>query len=492
MVPVWHTGDAPIDFYRTAFPDDKVFQKCKSSVGREAFGKITFVQAVQFLTETSTSYDNGAGPTTSVQEPGTRTTTTDPKSSPTTPAKNIVSSNVETPVSKIATSPAQSPDSQTPQITVGNSVLPVSTATLTAPQSDQTFPVPIPVVVIGTQTVALGDQAGVTIDGTPVAIKTSNGLTFAVVGDGAHASSVQLFPNPSDSTITPPPIIVGGTTIPPSLQTPGPPLVISGQTLAPGSAIILPGDNGAVVALATDSAGNSVLVAGGRTTTLASGTPSAPLSFAGYTFARQPVPLGYVVSGQILTLGGSVTLRDGGSTKALALTTNLLGQTVLVHDGQTTVISSPAPTPMVVDGIILSPISSSSVFEYHVSDRILTMGGTITIGTVPSQTILTLLTNSAGQVILVENGKTTTFNPSSLKLPTGASSTVGIADVIGSVMGLSHTATGTSSSPTLSFSLGSAGPTGKPTTTSSGDGDALFVSMSLVLSVFVAVLGLTI
>ncbi|TLD15343.1 putative glutamine-tRNA ligase [Venturia nashicola] len=493
IVPVWKKGDVPIEFYRSAFPDDRAFRKCSSSAGREVLGKITFVQAVQFLTETSTSYDTGAEPIRTVENPAQ---TTDPKpiQSATSIAKNIVSSDAGTTASKIIAFPSQSPatSSQTPQIIIGDTTLPAIPTTLTASADSGTSPVLVPAFVIGTQTITLGTDSAVTIGGTPVAVQTSNGLTFAVVGDSGHASTVQLSQDPSKSTITPPPILVGGTTISPSVQTITPPLVISGQTLIPGEAVILTGDDGAIVALATDSAGNSILVAGGKTTTLASGVQSTPIILAGYTFAPQSALPGYVISGQSLTFGGSVTIQDRESTKIVLLTTNSLGQTLLISNGQSTVITSPVPTPLNVNGITISPIPSSSIFEYHISDKILTMGGTITIGMVPSQTILVLSTNSAGQSILIENGKTTTISSESLmKATAGTTSTMGIADVIGSVMGLSNPATKTILSSSVSFSLDSNVATGAPTPSSSGS-DSLLISISRMLGVWIAILELAI
>ncbi|KAE9962257.1 hypothetical protein BLS_000588, partial [Venturia inaequalis] len=382
IVPVWKKGDVPIEFYRSAFSDNRAFQKCKSSTGREVLGKITFVQAVQFLTETSTSYATGIGPIRTIKDPGTQATTAESAQSPTTTAKNVISSDALITASKIIASHALvSPiaSTQAPQVNLGDNILPIRPTTLTASGDSDISPVLVPAFVIGTQTVALGTEAAVTIAGTPVAVRTSNGLTFVVVGDSAHASTIQLSLDPNKSTITPPPIIVGETTIAPSLQTTVPPLIISGQTLVPGEALILSGNSGAIVALATDTAGNSILVAGGKTTTLASRIQSLPIVLAGYTFAPQPASTGYIISGQTLTFGGSVAIQDTSSTKIVLLTTNSVGQAVLISNGKTAMIPSLVPGPLTVDGITLSPIPSSAVYEYHVSDKILTMGGTITI-----------------------------------------------------------------------------------------------------------------
>lgn len=495
IVPVWETGDVPIEFYRSAFPNERAFQFCKSSSGREVLGKITFVQAVQFLTETSTSYATGVEPVRTVEDSDTQTTTAEPVQSPTTTAKDDVSSDVGIPASKIILSPVQFPATSTQalQITLGDTILPVMPTTMTASSDSGTSPVLVPAFVVGTQTVTLGTDAAVTIGGTPVAVQTSNGLIFAVVGDTAHASTVQLFPNPSAPSITPPPIIVGGTTIPPSLQTNGPALMISGQTLIPGEAVILSGGSGAVVALATDSAENSILVAGGQTTTLSAGPQTAPISLAGYTFSPESGSSYYIVSGQTLTFGGSATIQDGISIKTLALTTNSLGQTVLINNGQTDAIPSPISTPLIVNEISLFPNPASAIFEYHVFNKILSMGGTITIGTVPSQTTLALTTDSGGNTILVQNGKTTTLGSSvaMTKATAGTASTIGIGDIIGSMMGLSVPAMKTSSTASVSFSLGSSVPTGLPTP-SSGGINSVLVIVKHMLGMWMVILGFTI
>jgi hypothetical protein len=444
IVPLWKTGNVPIKFYHSAFPNDQFFEICSSSAGH-AMQAMSYVQAVQFLTETSTSYTTGREPVRTVETLGT------------SPAATVQhgASQLPTSIATVASAAndilpqPQTPSSQALQITLGDSVLPIIPVTTTGSSTDGTASGTVPAFVIGTQTIGLGSQQAATIGGTPIAIQTSNGLIFAVIGDTSHATTVQLSPNPSNPTITPPPIVVDGSTIPASVQPNGPTLIISGQTLVPGKAIILSNGVTAVVALATDNAGNAVLAAGSITITLSPGTQTAPIVVGSYTFTPQSAPTGFIISGQSLTIGGVMTFADGSSTKTLSLTTNSLGQTILINNGQPNTISPPVPTPLVIDGVTLSPLSSSAVFEYHISNQILTMGGTITIGTVPSQTILALTTNSLGQIILFQNGKPITLTSSGSSTNPSArltAATAGIGAVIGSVMGLSSPAKAVASS----------------------------------------------
>jgi hypothetical protein len=487
-VPYWSTDGPPLAFYHSAFPDQAAFKACST---RKKFPAqvISYLQAVQLLTETSTSYatDGGAGltvtrnvepkptatantagldpaqslaPTTATPTTtGLQSQTDDAATTPAPQVGGVVGSVAASMASVLTVSPvgamqltdgsvltaarnigsssptsattalgsvipngqSQAESSQLLQLTLDSTTIAMAPVTLAIPMVETTAFVSIPAFAIGSQTVGLGSDGAATIDGTRVALQTSSGATFAVIGDGATASTVRLSPAQNVPTITQAPIIVGGTTIPPLFPSSKPIFVVSGQTLTLGGSIIVAdATSTAIVALKTDAAGNIMIVAGDKTTTLLPGSQTSPVIIAGQTIipVLQPQPSGFILSGQTLTIGGALTIDNGVAINTLSLTTNSLDETVLIENGQTFILPSPSPPglPLLVEGTTFSPIlPTTAAVQYHISNQILILGGTITLGTGSSKTILALTTDSTGHTILLQNGIPSTLTPTSTK-----------------------------------------------------------------------------
>lgn len=118
-----------------------------------------------------------------------------------------------------------------------------------------------------------------------------------------------------------------------ALRPSGSAYVVAGTTLAPGAPPLTL--DGGVVALTTDAAGSRVVVVDG-TSTVAYAAP-APSSAAPplVVFGSTVAPSGsgtYVVAGQTLTAGGTVTVGEGEKT-TLVMTTDGAGRTVVVQQG---------------------------------------------------------------------------------------------------------------------------------------------------------------
>ena len=145
--------------------------------------------------------------------------------------------------------------------------------------------------------------------------------------------------------------IINGQTAPLGLESSvnGVPLVVSGHTmtLLPGSDTTVLGTSGALpttIALTTDSQGHTEAVINGHTSLLAHVTalasqPGEPIIVNNQTIL--PNSQGrYVLDGRTLSLDGEITLSDGPSPTTIALTTDMAGQTEVVVNGKTSLLST--------------------------------------------------------------------------------------------------------------------------------------------------------
>ena len=171
--------------------------------------------------------------------------------------------------------------------------------------------------------------------------------------------------------------------------------VIGGQTLSPGNTITLnPGPSETVASLTTDDAGEPVVIISGG-----AGLASS-IALGGQIFTSNNAGV-YVVGGQTLTSGGTVTFNPGPSQTVVALTTNAAGAPVVVVDG--TAAGSPPPVslmPLVVGGTTYLPNIAS---EYIIDGQMLTFGGSIILSDAGSTSNIVLTTNAAGAPALVVN-----------------------------------------------------------------------------------------
>ncbi|OJD30182.1 uncharacterized protein BKCO1_6500043 [Diplodia corticola] len=219
--------------------------------------------------------------------------------------------------------------------------------------------------VIGGQTLTPGGS--ISMDGTFISL--APGATAVVVNGVTQAL------NPLIATSLPN-VVVGGTTIA-GVSKVGSAYVIGGQTLVPGGSITA---DGTVISLAP---GGTALVVDGVTQTLGSGiVTSLPDAVVGGKTLSGIAGVGntYVVDGQTLTPGGSITV-DGTIVSLAPGATALVMNGVTQNFGVGVVTSLPN---VVVGGTTLSDIVGTGS-TYVVDGQTLTPGGTIMVdGTIIS------------------------------------------------------------------------------------------------------------
>ncbi|KAF2423486.1 hypothetical protein EJ08DRAFT_447913 [Tothia fuscella] len=257
-----------------------------------------------------------------------------------------------------------------------------------------------PALVFSSQTLSLGSSISITQDGSTAiaALRTDKGNTLLLVGD--QTSSLTSLPSntpiimgghtivPSGQTLTlggsitvvnrdstataalrtetdktllifgdqtstltslasNTPILMNGNTI--NLVSLPAEITISGQRLQLGSSITVgTGPSAKTVTLTTNSIGKTILANGDQTVTMTEnflgGTPitaSPPIVVGGFTFSpviATALPA-YKISGQILTMGGSIALGKEPTMTVLALTTDASGHLILASNGRTSTIT---------------------------------------------------------------------------------------------------------------------------------------------------------
>ena len=224
---------------------------------------------------------------------------------------------------------------------------------------------------------------------------------------GPSAAVLALTTNPAGNTVvavngalpTPPPIIVAGQTY--AGNTNGG-YVVGGQTLTFGGSINLNlgGSSASVVALTTNAVGATVVAINGVLP-----TPPA-IALGGQTLAGNTAGA-YVVSGQTLAPGGSITLDSGASQTVVALTTNAGGATVVAVNGVTSTLQPNSPAPAITLGG--QTLTGNNGGAYVVGDQTLTPGGSVTLGSGSSTTVVALTTNAAGATVVGVNGISSTI-----------------------------------------------------------------------------------
>jgi predicted phage tail protein len=111
--------------------------------------------------------------------------------------------------------------------------------------------------------------------------------------------------------------------------------VIGGTTLTPGGSLLVSGTT-----ISLDSTGSTAFINGvaqplEAASTAASGSSLNVLTIDGQFISAQEV---FVISGQTLAFDHPITIGSGATAKVLALTTDALGNTVLVSDGDSSTI----------------------------------------------------------------------------------------------------------------------------------------------------------
>lgn len=179
------------------------------------------------------------------------------------------------------------------------------------------------VLVVGSQTVAPGSSVtiGSGSSTTVVALITTGSRTIVRVGTTESTLSEQVT---ADAISSNSPVVFGGVTASPTASGA---FLVNSQTLAPGSSIIVgSGTSTTVVALETSGSQTILQVGTSKSTLSEQPTPgiaanTQPIKLEGIT--ASPVPSGgYVVDGQTLTPGETLTLGSGSSTTAVILQTS--------------------------------------------------------------------------------------------------------------------------------------------------------------------------
>jgi hypothetical protein len=261
--------------------------------------------------------------------------------------------------------------------------------------------------VVAQQTLTVGGSItlGSGVSQTLVAL-TTNAAGATVLNAGGQLSTL------SDQQASVAPLVVAGTTLAPIAGSSGA-FSVAGTTLSVGGSVTIGVGSASttILALSTDNAGHTVLVSNGQSSTLAPATTAAPnlILFGTSITANSPASAsqGFVISGQTLSVGGTVTLGSGTSATTLALQTDVAGHTIVVLNGVSSTISAATAgvAPIIVGGQTITAASlPGDDGGFVVAGQTLTVGGSVTLGSGPSATTIALQTDYEGHTFIVSNG----------------------------------------------------------------------------------------
>ncbi|KAK4983224.1 hypothetical protein LTR50_007344 [Elasticomyces elasticus] len=224
------------------------------------------------------------------------------------------------------------------------------------------------------------------------------------------------------------PISVGSTAVPIN--------PVSLTTSISGSSVVIPG---VIIGSQTVPIGATVIVGSTPVALITSnsqtyaviGSSTSPLQYAAASAgsAGGPAPLvigsstvtpnsasQYIVSGQTLAPGSSITIGSGSSTTVVGL--QITGsQTLLVVGSSTSTLQvipqtglsfHAPPTPITIGSAVLSPAANSG---YIFGSQVLSPGGSITLGSGASTTVVALQT-SGSETLLIVGSSTSTVHGS--------------------------------------------------------------------------------
>ncbi|KAK0868598.1 hypothetical protein LTR87_014084 [Friedmanniomyces endolithicus] len=259
--------------------------------------------------------------------------------------------------------------------------------------------------VVGGQTLTPGSSITVGSGSatTIVALPTDASQTYLVVGSSTSivqqqsaVSSAIVF---AGVTASPKPVaatIAGSnpnTVLPDSSNTAGlaTQYVVAGQTLVPGSSITVgSGEATTVVALRTGSS-NTLLIVGSSTSTIGQTPSTPPALIIGSSVIAANSNSQYVVAGQTLVPGSTITVGSGGATTVVALQTDSSKTVLVVGSSKSTIGQqqiTAAPPALTIGS---SVISANSKSQYLVGSQTLVPGGSaITV----SGTVISLATGA--------------------------------------------------------------------------------------------------
>ncbi|TKA70725.1 hypothetical protein B0A55_07561 [Friedmanniomyces simplex] len=211
------------------------------------------------------------------------------------------------------------------------------------------------------------------------------------------------------------------------------PIAVSQGPTTSGGQVVGPSPSGSsptVAATSSDAATTiaSALVFGGITASPVVVTVAATESSANSDQGISPATQ-YVVAGQTLKPGSSITIRSGSATTVVALPTDTSQTYLVVGSSTSTVEQQPAaPSALVFEGITASPIAvvattadststaglpggsntAGPATQYVVASQTLVPGSTITVGSGGATTVVALQTDSS-QTFLIVGSSTSTI-----------------------------------------------------------------------------------
>ncbi|KXS94496.1 hypothetical protein AC578_4515 [Pseudocercospora eumusae] len=280
-----------------------------------------------------------------------------------------------------------------PLLTIGGTVY--------QPDSGRTYDIGGQILTPGGAIVVSGTTISLPADGSNVVV---NGLIQPIGAEGSNGENM--------ATITAPPVLtVDGTMI---SANDGTTYIISGQTLTPGGAITFNGPNGLETISLNAEANQLVTIANGQTATsyvgmVGAASGGAPiLTIHGNTYTAIEYNSGsgatYVIDGQTLTIGGTITVGDetisllpGGTAIMIA---SAGGSTTSQIDGAYAVKPTAAPI-LTIGGQTYTAINNGAT--YIIDGETLTPDDMETV-TIDGQTYVISLSPQATLLEIVEVG----------------------------------------------------------------------------------------
>jgi hypothetical protein len=300
------------------------------------------------------------------------------------------------------------------------------------PQATVTQAESQPKIVVGGSTITANSNSQFIVAGqtlTPGSSITVAGTTIALPKDGQEgsmlvvgSSSSILQHQPRPTPFAAPSIIIGSSTMTANAESA---YIFAGQTLVPGSSITV---SGTPIALQTAGSDGSALVIGSSTSVLqqnlqATVAAAPPVIVGGSTLTANSAS-DYVVDGQTVKAGSSITVGSGSSTSVVELQKE--GSRTILVVGSSSSVLQPQPTTVVTIGS--ARITPNADSGYVVGSQTLAPGASaITISGVEYS-----LAPGGGQIVA---GSSTLILTSRPALPVGSAKITPVASseyVIGS------------------------------------------------------------
>ncbi|KAK0255980.1 hypothetical protein LTS09_008910 [Friedmanniomyces endolithicus] len=317
---------------------------------------------------------------------------------------------------------------------------------------------PTTAVVSQGSTASSGQQSGASSSNAPTTVAVASAASPAVTSTSGSATSQLINSVQSSGSAV---VVAVQSAAPGSTNTAGSVVIVAGQSSAPGSITFVGSGEGATSTAVHGSSSSTLVVSGSPAATLPSTSPiataiatksSLAIVFGGITaspvvvasastagsgssvqglFTALSSATQYVVDGQTLTPGSSITIGSGSVTTIVALPTDA-SQTYLVVGSSTSTVQqqSAISSAIVFAGVTASPkpiaattagSNSNTVLpassnaagpatQYVVAGQTLVPGSSITVGSGEATTVVALRTDSSNTLLIV-GSSTSTIGP---------------------------------------------------------------------------------